>query len=117
MAIWVLWNQDSNGSRQEETFVNPFHPFQANGITPNLVFKNAPATRNMYQIGIRPVIWLADNIAIQRQAYGVWADNGRGWQSNGYNAFGGKNGLQVPHPGTLNPTAFSPSAHPGVFST
>src|SRR4029077_8246552 len=56
MAIWGLWNQDSAGFRLEETFVNPFHPLQANGITPNLVFKQAPATRNMYQIGARPVI-------------------------------------------------------------
>jgi hypothetical protein len=114
--LWGLWNQDSIGFRMEESFVNPVFPVQADGITPNLVHKNAPATRNMYQVGIRPVIWLADNIAIQAQAYGVWADNVRGWQSNGYNAFGGKNGLPVPHPGTLSPTAFSRSGEQGVFT-
>jgi maltoporin len=116
MAIWGLWNQDSIGFRMEQSFVNPVFPVQANGITPNLVHQNAPATRNMYQVGIRPVIWIADNIAIQAQAYGVWADNVRGWQANGYNAFGGTNGLPVPHPGTLSPTAFRRSGEMGVFT-
>jgi maltoporin len=116
MAIWGLWNQDSIGFRMEQSFVNPVFPVQANGITPNLVHQNAPATRNMYQVGIRPVIWIADNIAIQAQAYGVWADNVRGWQANGYNAFGGTNGLPVPHPGTLSPTAFRRSGEMGIFT-
>jgi maltoporin len=107
MAIWGLWNQDSNGFRQEESFVNPFHPFQANGITPNLVFKNAPATRNMWQIGTRPVVWIADNIAIEAQVYGVWGDNVRGWQVNSN---------QNVHPGTLSPTALSRSGEQGVFT-
>jgi len=116
LGLWGLWNQDSAGFRLEQSFVNPVFPTQANGITPNLVFKNAPATRNMYQVGIRPIIWIADNIAIEGQAYGVWSDNVRGWQSNGYNAFGGTNGLPVPHPGTLSPTAFGRSGEMGVFT-
>jgi maltoporin len=116
MALWGLWNQDSIGFRMEQSFVNPVFPVQADGITPNLVHQNAPATRNMYQVGIRPVIWIADNIAIQAQAYGVWADNVRGWQANGYNAFGGTNGLPVPHPGTLSPTAFRRSGEMGIFT-
>jgi len=116
LGLWGLWNQDSAGFRLEQSFVNPVFPTQANGITPNLVFKNAPATRNMYQIGVRPIIWIADNIAIEGQAYGVWSDNVRGWQSNGYNAFGGTNGLPVPHPGTLSPTAFGRSGEMGVFT-
>jgi maltoporin len=116
MALWGIWNQDSGGERLIESFVNPRFPVQADGVTPNLVFKNAPATRNLYQIGVRPVIWLADNIAIQGQAYGVWADNVRGWQTNAYPAFGGTNGLTVPHPGTLSPTAFSRSGEMGVFT-
>jgi maltoporin len=116
IALWGLWNQDSNGFRLEETFTNPFHPVQANGVTPNLVFKNAPATRNMWQVGIRPVVWLADNIAIQAQAYGVWGDNVRGFQTNNYPTFGGTNGLPIPHPGTLSPTAFSRSGEQGVFT-
>jgi maltoporin len=107
LGIWGLWNQDSNGFRLEESFVNPFHPVQANGVTPNLVFKNAPATRNMYQVGARPVIWIADNIAIQAQVYGVWSDNVRGWQAN--------SNPNV-HPGTLDPTAFSRSGEMGVFT-
>jgi maltoporin len=116
LGVWGLWNQDSAGFRLEESFVNPVFPVQANGVTPNLVHKNAPGTRNMYQVGVRPVIWIADNIAIQCQAYGVWADNVRGFQANTYNAFGGTNGLPVPHPGTLSPTAFGRSGEMGVFT-
>ena len=96
--------------------MNPRFPVQADGVTPNLVHKNAPGTRNMYQIGCRPVVWIADNIAIEAQVYGVWADNVRGWAANGYNAFGGTNGLQVPHLGTLAPTAFNRSGSQGVFT-
>jgi hypothetical protein len=61
----------------------------------------------MWQVGIRPVIWLADNIAIQGQAYGVWGDNVRGYQIN--------SNPNV-HPGTLDPTAFSRSGEQGVFT-
>src|SRR6266404_2293874 len=116
LGLWGLWNQDSAGFRLEQTFVNPFHPVQANGVTPNLVHQNAPGTRNMYQIGARPVIWITDNIAIEAQVYGVWADNVRGFQANTYPAFGGTNGLPVPHPGTLSPTAFGRSGEMGVFT-
>jgi maltoporin len=106
MGLWGLWNQDSSGFRLEESFVNPRFPLQANGA-PNLVFKQAPATRNMWQVGVRPVVWLADNIAIQAQAYGVWADNVRGWQVN--------SNTNV-HPGTLSPTAFNRSGEQAVFT-
>ena len=111
MALWGIWNQDSGGFRLEQSFVNPRFPTQANGITPNLVFQNAPATRNLYTVGIRPIVWVADNIAIQGEAGYSYVDNVRGFQSNGYPAFGGTNGLPIPHPGTLDPTAFSRSGH------
>jgi maltoporin len=107
LGIWGLWNQDSAGFRTQESFVNPRFPVQADGITPNLVFKNAPATRNMYQVGCRPIIWIADNIAIEGQVYGVWADNVRGWQTNTN---------PTVHPGTLSPTAFNRSGEQGVFT-
>ena len=107
LGIWGLWNQDSAGFRMEQSFVNPFHPLQANGITPNLVHQNAPGTRNMYQVGARPVIWIMDNIAIEAQVYGVWADNVRGWAVN--------SNPNV-HPGTLSPTAFGRSGEQGVFT-
>src|SRR5258708_19713102 len=93
--------------RKEESLVSPRFPVQADGVTPNLVFKNASGTRNMYQIGARPVIWIADNIAIEAQVYGVWADNVRGWAVN--------TNPNV-HPGTLDPTAFSRSGEQGVFT-
>src|SRR5258708_4241386 len=50
MAIWGLCNQDSNGFRHQESFLNPFHPFQSNRTTPNPIFNNPPATLTFHQI-------------------------------------------------------------------
>ena len=67
-----LWDSGGSGTRTpagfrlEESFVNPRFPVKADGVTPNLVFKNAAATRNLYTVGIRPIVWIADNIAIER---------------------------------------------------
>jgi maltoporin len=104
LGVWGIWNQDSGGFRLVESFPNPVFP----GAT---VFKNAPATRNLYTVGIRPIVWITDNIAIQGEAGWNYVDNVRGWQTNGYPAFGGSNGLPVPRPGTLSPTAFSRSGN------
>jgi maltoporin len=106
-GLWGFWQQDSAGFRRVESFVNPVFPVQADGITPNLVIKNAPATRNLYEVGIRPVIWIADNIAIQAQAHYAYIDNVRGYESNtNANLF----------PSTLSPTAFGRSGQMGVFT-
>src|SRR5882724_1613079 len=105
LGLWGIWNQDSAGFRLEQSFVNPVFPVQADGVTPNLVFKNTAATRNLYTVGIRPIVWIADNIAIQGQAVWNYVDNVRGWQVNGFSGTGA-NGLPIPNPGTLSPTAF-----------
>jgi maltoporin len=107
LGVWGYWQQDSEGFRLEESFVNPRFPTAANGVTPNLVFKNTPSTRNIYEAGIRPVIWIADNIAIQGQAYYSYIDNVRGFQTN--------SNLTI-NPGTLDPTAFGRSGNMGVFT-
>jgi maltoporin len=104
--IWGFWQQDSEGFRLEESFVNPRFPTLANGA-PNLVFKNAPSTRNLFEVGIRPVVWIADNIAIQGQVHWGYIDNVRGFQANTN---------PTVHPGTLDPTAFSRSGNMMVFT-
>jgi maltoporin len=106
LGVWGIWNQDSGGERLVESFVNPVFPTTATGA-PNLVFKNAPATRNLYTVGIRPIVWITDNIAIQGEAGWNYVDNVRGWQVNGFTT----NGLPIPRPGTLSPTAFSRSGN------
>jgi maltoporin len=106
LGAWGFWQQDSEGFRLQESFVNPRFPFQANG-TPNLVIKNTPSTRNIFETGIRPVFWIADNIAIQGQAFYSYIDNVRGFQAN--------TNLTI-NPGTLNPTAFGRSGNMGIFT-
>ncbi|HXM25545.1 MAG TPA: carbohydrate porin [Chthoniobacterales bacterium] len=108
VGLWGFWQQDSEGFRLQESFVNPRFPTLADG-TPNLVIKNAPSTRNLYECGIRPVIWIADNIAIQAQVHYGYIDNVRGFQTN--NA-----GNVIVNPGTLSPTAFSRSGDMCVFT-
>jgi maltoporin len=62
--------------------------------------RNAPSTRNIFEAGIRPVVWIADNIAIQGQAFGSYQDNVRGFQQTL----------------TTVPTAFGRSGSMGVFT-
>jgi len=70
---WGDWDHSSQG-------------FQTIGTDANGFVKNANATRNFYGTAIRPVWWLADNIAIQGQAGVNYVDNVRGY--SGTNAFG-----------------------------
>jgi maltoporin len=107
LGLWGFWQQDSAGFRMEESFVNPVFPTQADGVTPNLVLKNAAATRNLYAVGVRPVIWIADNIAIQGQAVWEYTDNARAYAVNTND---------VINPGTLSPTAFGRSGNLAVFT-
>ncbi len=107
LGAWAFWQQDSKGFRLQESFVNPRFPFQANGITPNLVIKSTPSTRNIFEAGIRPIIWIADNIAIQGQFFYSYIDNVRGFQANSNPTI---------NPGTLNPTAFGRSGSMGIFT-
>ena len=102
VGVWGFWQQDSEGFRLQESFTNPIFPTAT-------VIKNAPSTRNIYEGGIRPVFWLADNIAIQGQAYYGYIDNVRGFQAN-------QAGNVIVNPGTLSPTAFGRSGSMGVFT-
>jgi maltoporin len=107
LGLWGFWQQDSGGFRMEESFVNPVFPVQANGVTPNLVLKNAASTRNLYAVGARPVIWIADNIAIQAQAVWEYTDNARAYAANTND---------IINPTSLSPTAFGRSGNIGVFT-
>jgi maltoporin len=109
LGTWFIWNQDSAGFRTEQSFVNPVFPLTSTGAI-NRVFQNAPATRNLYTVGIRPIVWITDNIAIQGEAGWNYVDNVRGWQVNGFTGTGA-NGLPIPRPGTMSPTAFSRSGN------
>src|SRR5260221_9827418 len=102
VGVWGFWQQDSEGFRLQESFANPVFPTAT-------VIKNTPSTRNIYEGGIRPVFWLADNIAIQGQAYYGYIDNVRGFQTN-------QAGNGIVNPGNLSPTAFGRSGNMGVFT-
>jgi maltoporin len=81
MDLWGYWDHSSQG-------------FQTIGTTagtpanPSLTgpFTTANATRNFYGVGLRPVVWISDNFAIQGQAGFNYVDNVRGY--SGSNAFG-----------------------------
>jgi maltoporin len=81
LGVWGFWQQDSAGFR---TFGNQ---------GPGTSFREAPGTRNLYEAGFRPVFWIADNIAIQGQAFGSYQDNVRGFQ--GTNAYGRSGSMGV----------------------
>jgi len=53
----------------------------------------ANATRNFYSLGFRPIVWIADNIAIQGQAAINYVDNVRGY--SGTNGFGSAGPLGI----------------------
>ncbi len=70
---WGDWDHNNQG-------------FQTIGTNAAGDIKNSNATRNWYGTAIRPVWWIADNIAIQGQAGYNYVDNVRGY--SGTNAFG-----------------------------
>jgi len=79
--LWGYWDHNNQG-------------FQTIGTTagttanPSITgpFTTANATRNFYGVGLRPVVWISDNFAIQGQAGFNYVDNVRGY--SGSNAFG-----------------------------
>jgi hypothetical protein len=60
---------------------------------PGTSFRAAASTRNIFEAGIRPYYWIADNIAIQGQAFGSYQDNVRGFQ--GTTAYGRSGSMGV----------------------
>lgn len=100
LGIWAFWLQDSAGFRQWESFPNPVFPTA-------IVLRNTAGTRNLYEAGFRPYVWITDNIAIQAQIYGGYIDNVRGFEASSNPTI---------NPGTLSPTAFGRSGAMGVFT-
>jgi hypothetical protein len=80
MALWGFWNLNDQG-------------FQVVGTDVNGHTKIASGNRNLVEYGIRPVFWIADNIAIQGQAWGAWEDNNRGGSGSGSFGRGGNMGV------------------------
>jgi maltoporin len=73
LGVWANWEYNDNGTQ--------FTGFDANGG-----IKTASGSRNIVSAGIRPVYWIADNIAIQGVAAGSYIDNVR--SNSGTSAFG-----------------------------
>jgi maltoporin len=73
LGVWANWEYNDNGT-------------QAIGFNNNGSLKIASGSRNIVTAGIRPVYWIADNIAIQGVAAGSYIDNVR--NSSGTSAFG-----------------------------
>jgi maltoporin len=71
--LWGDWDHQVQG-------------FQTLGTNGSGAITTANATRNWYGVALRPVWWIADNIAIQGQAGFQYVDNVRGY--SGTNAFG-----------------------------
>jgi maltoporin len=71
--LWGDWDHSNFG-------------YQTLGTNASGAITTANATRNFYGIALRPVWWIADNIAIQGQAGVNYVDNVRGY--SGTNAFG-----------------------------
>jgi len=80
LGLWGFWEQSAFG----------FGPFGTDAAGVN---KRAAATRNLYNVGIRPVFWVADNIAIQGQAWYSYQDNNRGYP--GTDSFGRSGSMGV----------------------
>jgi maltoporin len=73
ICTWAFWNLNDQG-------------FQSVGTDTKGRTKIVSGNRNLVEGGIRPVFWIADNIAIQGQAWGAWEDNNRG--GSGTSSFG-----------------------------
>jgi len=81
MDFWGYWDHSSQGFQELGT--NAGTPANPSLTGP---FTTANATRNFYGVGLRPVVWISDNFAIQGQAGFNYVDNVRGY--SGSNAFG-----------------------------
>jgi maltoporin len=95
MCLWGFWNLNDQGFQQVGTDINGHR-------------KIVSGNRNLVEYGIRPVFWIADNIAIQGQAWGAWEDNNRG--GSGTRSFG--------HGGNVGVFTIAPTIKPkGGFYT
>jgi maltoporin len=80
LGFWGFWDQQADG----------FGPF---GTNASGTVVRAAATRNLFNVGIRPIFWFTDNLAIQGQAWYSYQDNNRGY--SGTDAFGRSGSMGV----------------------
>jgi maltoporin len=87
VGIWAMYQNQSQG----------FRSFGTGGLGTNAegdqMFRDAAATRNIYNVGIRPIFWITDDFAIQAQAAGYYMDNDRGYVDT--NSFGRSGSMGV----------------------
>jgi maltoporin len=72
LGVWANWEYNDNGT-------------QSLGFDSHDNLKIASGSRNIVSVGIRPVYWISDNIAIQGAAAGSYIDNVRSETSGGGN--------------------------------
>src|SRR3984893_10748866 len=75
LGVWANWEYNDNGT-------------QAIGINSEGGLVTTGGSRNIVSAGIRPVVWLADNIAIQGAASGSYIDNVRTQTANAFGRSG-----------------------------
>jgi maltoporin len=75
LGVWANWEYNDNGT-------------QALGINSEGGLVTTGGSRNIVSAGIRPVFWLADNIAIQGAASGSYIDNVRTQTANAFGRSG-----------------------------
>src|SRR5260221_5006399 len=80
MALWGFWNLQDQG-------------FFSTGTDGDGEFKKVSGNRNLVETGIRPIFWVADNIAIQGQAWYGYEDNNR--NGSGTDGFGKSGNMGV----------------------
>jgi maltoporin len=82
LGLWANWEYNDQGFQPVGVNTN-----QITGVnSTNFHGKVAAGSRNIVTLGIRPVYWISDNIAIQGAAAGSYIDNVR--NSSGTPAFG-----------------------------
>ena len=89
MALWGFWNLNNQG-------------FFSTGTDGDGEFKKVSGNRNLVEAGIRPIFWVADNLAIQGQAWYGYEDNNR--NGSGTNGFG--------HSGNMGVFTIAPTIKP-----
>jgi maltoporin len=75
LGVWANWEYNDNGT-------------QAIGINSEGGLVTTGGSRNIVSAGIRPVVWLSDNIAIQGAASGSYIDNVRTQTANAFGRSG-----------------------------
>ena len=82
MGIWANWEYNDNGTEALG--------FNSQG---NLV--QAGGSRNIVTVGVRPVWWVSDNIALQGVASAAYIDNVRAQSGNSTNSSFGRSGEEA----------------------